>query len=481
MENFTNITNITSASKSAVELTTEEQMVVLNARLFVYGYLLFPLCVLGVILNGFTILVLLHPRMRSFSTNAYLTTLSLANIVCLINFIFLYSLRYILSYQMFRNIVILGTAAAQDANVINQYESYISLIYGIWSPIFTTFQLFTFYLTCAVTVDRWVYVTWPLKADKICTLRNTFTAIALIFLFCFVYNLPRWFEIESVRKSTPLNQTYYQARMTSFAKTPLFTLVMRRYGYFIFVYGLPFSVLLVVNIGIAQKLIEAKRRKKRLLGNNTKKYSTASAKSNTNNAIITNAHVDANPGDTGDEAAAAAESDQPPVRQSLIARRISRALVTGLPKKPSIKLDTRITFMVIAVVVAFFLCQFPYLIVNLLASTQYSGRKWFHLCKVACDFLAALNCCVNFIIYCLFGQKFREIAKDMLLNPSLRPYNRASQASQKMQQQLTVRSKSMAGPNARSYSVAVPKSNIKNPAAASNTNDSNNSNENADV
>jgi hypothetical protein len=462
MENFTNMTNVTVA-RAAVELTTEDQMVVLNTRLFVYGYLLFPLCVLGVILNGFTILVLLHPRMRSFSTNAYLTTLSLANIVCLINFIFLYSLRYILSYQMFRN-MILDTAEARDANVINQYESYISLIYGIWSPVFTTFQLFTFYLTCAVTVDRWIYVTWPLKADKICTLRNTFTAIGLIFLFCFVYNLPRWFEIESVRMTTPLNQTYYQARMTSFARTPIFTLVMRRYGYFIFVYGLPFSVLLIVNIGIAQKLIDAKRRKKRLLGpsaNNRKHSTTTSAKSN--NAILHASsanNADASAGGEAADEAACEPSQQPAQRQSLIGRRMSRALVASLPKKSSLKLDTRITFMVIAVVVAFFLCQFPYLIVNLMASPQNSGRKWFHLSKVACDFLAALNCCVNFIIYCLFGQKFREIAKEMLFNPSLRPYHRASQASQKQQQ--SARTKSMASANNRANSVATPKSNTRN-------------------
>ena len=211
-ELFKNLT--ISQNQHSEQLTYPEQMFILNTRVFVYGYLLFPLAVIGVILNSFTILVLLHPRLRSFSTNAYLTALSLANIVCLANFIFLYSLRYIISYKMFQRAILTQmnhTSLSNQLNEINQLESFINLVYGVWSPIFTTFQLYTFYLTCAVTVDRWIYVTWPLKADKICKLKNTFIVIGIIFLFCFVYNLPRWFEIESYKVTKSVtNQTYYQ-------------------------------------------------------------------------------------------------------------------------------------------------------------------------------------------------------------------------------------------------------------------------------
>lgn len=83
--------------------------------------------------------------------------------------------------------------------------------------------------------------------------------------------------------------------------------------------------------------------------------------------------------------------------------------------------------MILAVVVAFFCCQFPLLILHLLS--HYGGSKWFQIAKVVCDFLAALNCCINFLIYCFFGSNFRRIAKYILLNPSLEIYNPA-----KMQQ-----------------------------------------------
>lgn len=89
----------------------------------------------------------------------------------------------------------------------------------------------------------------------------------------------------------------------------------------------------------------------------------------------------------------------------------------------SIKLDPKITIMVMAIVLAFFLCQFPYLILNILADSKYAKNKWFHIAKIICDLLITFNCCVNFLIYCFFGQNFREIAKLMLCNPSLKPYH----------------------------------------------------------
>jgi hypothetical protein len=88
------------------------------------------------------------------------------------------------------------------------------------------------------------------------------------------------------------------------------------------------------------------------------------------------------------------------------------------------KIDPKITLMVLAVVVAFFCCQFPYLILHLCSSTRSHTRE-FQIAKAVCDFLTAFNCCINFLIYCFFGQNFRRIAKFILLNPTFSPYNQA--------------------------------------------------------
>ena len=87
----------------------------------------------------------------------------------------------------------------------------------------------------------------------------------------------------------------------------------------------------------------------------------------------------------------------------------------------AVRLDPKVTFMILAVVLAFFCSQFPYLIIHLLAKSN-AAKLWFHIAKCVCDLLAVLNYCINFIIYCFFGQNFRDIAKTIILNPSLSPY-----------------------------------------------------------
>lgn len=379
ISNQTFNTTTSRINLSPDSLTIDDKLLIVKIRLIVYAYIVSPIAVLGIALNSFTVLVLLHPKLRNQSTNAYLTALSIANIVCLINFLFLYSFRYGLSNEIFKKNVYQNSGFDE----IHPYESFINLIYGIWSPIFTTFQLYAIYMTCAVTVDRWICVTWPLKVEKICSIRNTIKAILLLFLFCVLYNLPRWFEIESAlvtSKST--NRTYYQAKITVIGATSIYHEIVRKYAYLIFVYGIPFFVLLIVNIGIIRKLIETKRRKNKLLGNsaNTKNKSTE----NVNDKMTTN-------------------------------------LNQSQSSNQAVRLDPKVTFMILAVVLAFFCSQFPYLIIHLLAKSN-AAKLWFHIAKCVCDLLAVLNYCINFIIYCFFGQNFRDIAKTIILNPSLTPY-----------------------------------------------------------
>jgi hypothetical protein len=351
----------------------QEDLLILNIKFIVYVGFLLPLSIIGLILNSFTIVVLLHPRMRN-STNAYLTALSIANIFCLIFFIIMYALRFMLSFEIFKNIIYF-----KQVN-LNGYENFINLIYPFGSPIFSTFQLYAIYLTCAVTCDRWIYLKWPLKADLICTIRTTLKIILSIFVFCVVYNFPRWFEVETILVNN--NSSFYQAKLTSLSKNVYYHMIYQRYCYIIFVYGIPFLILLVVNIGIIQKLIETKKRKNNLLG---KKVNETKC-----NLVVV--------------------SNKP--RAS-----IKNGISIG-------SIDPKTTLMVLAVVLAFFCCQFPYLLLHLLRDpTAKEESFYFKFAKTICDLLVALNCCINFLIYCFFGQNFRHIAKQMLMNPTLRPYS----------------------------------------------------------
>ena len=476
---------VTSSSSSTTrnvvvdDLSIDDKLLIVHIRLIIYAYLVMPIAIGGIALNGFTCVVLLHPKMRYFSTNAYLTALSISNIVCLINFLFLYSFRYMLSNEMFKRNVINshhqqqhqphmasnGTNATlvssmqqqqqqqqqqtNDASddAMRMYENVVNLLYGCWTPIFTTFQVFAIYLTCAVTIDRWFYVAMPLRVDTICSMKNTLRTIGGLFAFCVVYNLPKWFEIESVAvpiastASTSTSTTttsssknastsnasesqqapsryYYQARFTEFGKNPMYNAIMHTYGYVIFVYGIPFLVLLIVNIGIIQKLVESSERKRRLLANSS---SNSKSNNNLNRQSVSAKSAAASASKALLNSVATSASSSSPQHN---------ATATPAATGGSVKLlDTRLTFIVLSVVLAFFCSQFPNLIIWKLAAS-HSNKLWFHIAKACCDLLLVTNYCVNFLIYCFFGHNFRTIAHTILLKPSCSPYKRQITAVQ---------------------------------------------------
>ena len=212
-----------------MNLSVDDELAIVNTRIFVYSYMLLPACIIGLVLNVFTIIVLLNPKMRS-STNFYLTALSAANIICLINFIFLYSVRYIISSQNFFKQI--GVHIETDEP--HMYESFINFVLGYWFPIVNTFQLYAIYLTCAVSVDRCLCLVYPFKVEKICSIKNTIISIVAIFLFCALYNIPNWFEVESYPVINNFNRTHYKARPTNFARNP-YKIKIRKYDYIIFV------------------------------------------------------------------------------------------------------------------------------------------------------------------------------------------------------------------------------------------------------
>jgi hypothetical protein len=208
-----------------------DERVIVNTRIFVYSYMLLPACITGLILNLFTIVVLMNPKMRS-STNVYLTALSAANMICLINFILLNSVRYIISSENFLKQA--GVHIDPKEDDPHRYESFINFTLAYWHPIVSTFQLYAIYLTCAVSVDRCLCLVFPFKVDKICSIKNAIVSIALIFVFCVVYNIPNWFEVESYPAVNSFNRTHYKAKQTNFARNE-YMIKIRKYDYIIFV------------------------------------------------------------------------------------------------------------------------------------------------------------------------------------------------------------------------------------------------------
>lgn len=179
--------------------------------------------------------------------------------------------------------------------------------------------------------------------------------------------------------------------MTKIGRHPVFDLIMRRYGYIIFVYGLPFLILLVVNIGIVKKLIETKRRKRDLLSGASLAATAATnpllmsetATNGPNSGAVLNGKQNSNGGalTMSSESSGHGHANHYARNKSLTTSKKSVSMLrTSLAS--SIKLDPRITLMVMAIVFAFFLCQFPYLVVNILFSSSHNNTKGFFIAKI---------------------------------------------------------------------------------------------------
>jgi len=57
-----------------------------------------------------------------------------------------------------------------------------------------TLQLCSIYYTVAVSFDRFLYLSYGIQAEIICTVRNSLRVITIITLFSILFILPHWFK-----------------------------------------------------------------------------------------------------------------------------------------------------------------------------------------------------------------------------------------------------------------------------------------------
>lgn len=216
---------------------------------YLNGWLIFIICIIGLIFNSLTIYIRLHKSMQKTSTNAYLIALTISNIVNLICLLILTSLRFILVNPYTK----LYNTHWYEQLVINTITPYLA-------PLNNAFQLSGIYLTCAVSIDRYLLIrTKDELINKTKRLNITYLIILIIFLFSFIFTLPNWFLYKKVKIST-----YSIIDYTSFGRLNSTRFIINILLYIPFVFLIPISILLVINFLIILKLIKISKRKRRL-------------------------------------------------------------------------------------------------------------------------------------------------------------------------------------------------------------------------
>lgn len=214
----------------------------------VEGYLLSLVCICGLLGNALTCVILSSRVMRTSTTNIYIFALSCASSCVLIGFLLTHGVR--------------STFHAETL-----YRHIFTTVF----PIHVTCLLIQIYLTATVAVDRFILICLPFRGHKWRSPRHAIFVVFCVTLFCILYCVPFWFEYTLVER----NSTRIIA-VSKFGQHNLFRVLMRKYLYFVFVFLIPLSTILICKIMIIKELYTVRRRK-RLLGNLSKSNRSSNA------------------------------------------------------------------------------------------------------------------------------------------------------------------------------------------------------------
>ncbi|CAF1617858.1 unnamed protein product [Rotaria sp. Silwood1] len=345
-----------SAEPKLIDATT------VSIKYVVGGWLTLIFCVSGIVTNIFTVVVLSHPRMRNSSTHVYLMALSACNIFLLAGLMINYSLKSIASYPELLAYLRRPDRINRNAILANSYEQFYARVAPFTTPLLSMLLLSSTYLTVLLSGDRYFLICWPLIAEKIRTRKMALRLVLLVFILVNIYILPHWFEyrtavrsekaIHSITNSTPNNnettsKTTYAKRLVEVAYTRLGSnaIYLSIYRFYL---NVPITFVIPFTL-----------------------------------LTLCNGSM---------------------IHQLLLIRKKKRRLGHRM------KADIRITTMLIVIVLTFMLCRSINLFVNLFVQlspclNQNSLQRF----NTFANLLIAFNGFVNFFLFAVFGQRFREM------------------------------------------------------------------------
>ncbi|KAK6185286.1 hypothetical protein SNE40_007553 [Patella caerulea] len=261
---------------------------------------------------------------------------------------------YLITLAVYDNIILIAMVIFFNlpflSTRVTEMESYFhTYMYAvpIGYPLSLAAQMGSIYTTVAFTVERYIAVCRPLHAANTCTKSRARKTMGIILLWVLLYNIPRYFQYTVHLKLNPDNNiTQVVRNETDFGQHPIFRHVYLIYFQLFFMFLIPFMILLVLNIA----LMKAVKRSRQTL-----QQISSTSRTNENN----------------------------------------------------------LTVMLISVIFVFLVCQFPSIIDNIVVAVDPLNRRYesFIYAKfyTISTFMIEINSAVNFILYCLFGKKFRLV------------------------------------------------------------------------
>ncbi|CAH1778608.1 unnamed protein product [Owenia fusiformis] len=225
------------------------------------------------------------------------------------------------------------------------YSKFYPNLHPIGYPLTLISQTCTIYITVAFTVERFIAVCHPLQAANMCTIPRAKRVVVTVIFCAVVFNIPRMLEFG-------VTQTLDKATNATVPRIVYKDLHWNK------IYKVTYMVIAYILVIFLIPFL-----------------------------LLT-------------------------ILNTLLIKAVNRSRATRATMNTRTLRENNLTVMLIAVIMVFLICQFPALIDNIITAflpNEIQNSRWYIIFYSICTNMVILNSAVNFILYCVFGKKFRRI------------------------------------------------------------------------
>lgn len=291
----------------------------------------------------------------------------------------------------------------------------------VW-PFVHICQMGTVWVTLFVAFNRYIAICRPFQAHRICTMRRTRLQAAGLCIFVVLYNLPRFFEhrLGTVVDAATNETLYLDYVQTALRDSHAYLVVYENVFYCLFVYLGPLVVLVVLNSCLFRELWASEKRRQRMMPKIRTPTNPRRSSSSCTDWSLFRKHSNSSCS-TQQHHLHAARSQRPSACSSTEHRGSNLQLAIpnrdhnmqgqGHALNQSAE-ENSLTLVTVVIVLFFIICQTPAFVNQLLfyvfgpdsLACGHAYAYYFHISNVA----VSSNSVLNFVIYCIFRQQFRE-------------------------------------------------------------------------